>query len=302
MNIVSFSKPNESVRSASTSASGIFRGLLGNVGSHVLGPSEGPNTEVLEEHVYKLEQENNVLREELESKISENEQLVMDSCDMKRVLCELESQLRSLSNLHSRCESEAARREQTIQRMTEESVTLRGKLERRDLDADKLRRDFELQSDSHSRLRTEATELRMRLDSVAAIKADLESQVSQLSGKTIQLEAIVDQLRGELKHASTESSWLQHKLESETVSKKSLHLQVEKLEDEMKLLAALQSSSGGGGSSSISLPPSLIPSEPSVSAYCGTRACCERAQYYRDQCRNMEHSLRLLQTKLLHHV
>jgi chromosome segregation ATPase len=286
MKTVSGPTPTDSVRSSSTTASGIFRGLLGNMGSHVLGSAEGPTLQDLQDRISYLENENGVLKEELEAKISENENLVIENSEVRRSLRETESRLKCIDEVHSQCEEESTRRDSELQKLNTDKITLMSQLDRLELECDSLRRDLNLQNDTVSRLRQESQTCRVQLDSVTELKVSLESQLGQLQESSSRTEAVRHHLDSDLKASQHENRTLQSELETSHVTQKSLQLRLDKLEEEMRLMSVVRTT----------------PSAPTISTTRTTHPpdpCCDRAEYYRDKCRNMEHSLTQIRAKFL---
>ena len=91
------SQTSEPPQSVSTSAAGIFRGILGNVGTTVVGGG-GQSVSALEAKIRNLIEELGVVQEELESKITENEHLVMDNCETRREKREAEAALEGMQS------------------------------------------------------------------------------------------------------------------------------------------------------------------------------------------------------------
>jgi len=281
-------------RSMTSTASGIFRGLLTNVGSTVVGGINQGTHNQMESKIEELMREIGVLQEELESKIAENERLVIEGSEIRREQRELEAKFSSIEKSLVEGNQERSQIESKMVKLQSEKDKLNVLNETNEITIDSLRRDIELQSEQLAKYRSLYENVSSQLSEHVAKNSLLESELRELRSNASISESLLDQLRSELSSTERERSEIQQALSAEKIQNQSLTLQVKQLEDEISIsIATAQVAHHPPPSPTSRLSPRMLPAEGCRG---GGEPCCYRSEYYVNRCKNLEHALKLVKT------
>jgi regulator of replication initiation timing len=280
------SDPN---RSANSTAGGIFRGLLTNVSSSVVGGIGQSGNQQLEQKIEELMREIAVLQEELESKISENERLVIEGSEVRREKRELEVKCSSLEKSLVEGNRERSDMESKMVKLKSEKDKMHVINETNEITIDSLRRDMELQNEQLGKYRSLYENLSSQLSELTARNSLLESESREYKSNASISESLLDQLRSELSESERSRTELEHAFSEEKILNQSLSLQVKQLEDEISIsIATSQVAHHPPPSPSSRFSPRTVPE----GCRGGGDPCCYRSEYYITRCKNLEHALK----------
>ena len=267
----------------------MFRGLLGSVGSSV-GGGGSSSVATLEAKVRQLTADMAVLQEELESKIVENEQLVMDNCECKRERRDAEQRADDMVSEMARLrESDSVMRAQ-VEKISQEKSVLVERLETSDIKMDALNREIQLQAESVHKLKGSVDSLTHQLDEVSSNKAFIELELREVKSALTVAESKLAHTIGQFTQSDTERASLQSELSTVKAKNESLNLRITQLEEELCV-------------ASIQAGPVLAEDDDESSGdlpKCGgdPQPCCYRSEYFRDKWRNSELNLKGVSGKL----
>lgn len=279
----------DQTQSVTSAASGIFRGLLSNVGTSVSGMNTSASISTLENKIKQLSDELQVLQDELESKIQENEHLVMDICETKREKREAEVKLADMRTEMDRLVQADASMRSDLDKILCEKNLIVEKLESSEIKIDGLRREVELQNEILQKFRNQNESLDSRLSIEASAKAGLELEVRDLKTNLVVTESKLDQCSRQLAESLTVRNDLQEKLLDEEAASAALKLRIAELEEESSI-ATLSMTSG------LSTP---VENDSIPRCDIGNPLpCCYRSEYFRDKYKNTEMALRATTARL----
>jgi hypothetical protein len=285
--------PTDANRSVATTAGGIFRGILNNVGSTVVGGMSSGASNQWEHKVAELSNEVGVLQEELESKIAENERLVIEGSDLRRDIRELTTKCSSLEKSLVSGNQERAEMEAKLVKAKSEIDKLRVLNETGEITIDSLRRDSELQNEQLAKYRSLYENVSSQLSELVSKNSLHESELRELRSSAAISESLLDQLRSELSVCERERNELQQYLSAEKAQNQSLSLRVQELEDEISVSMA---------TSSVAHLPPPSPSNRVLSPSAGMEpcgpgdACCYRSEYYQTKCKNLQLAIKTIKS------
>ena len=250
---------------ASSTSSGMFRSFLNNVGT-VVGTSNTVGLS-LDHRVRALTEEVGVLQEELESKILENERLVMGSSEIRRALQISEDKCQSMeievsgyadrfSNLSSELELALRSTNQLCVEKEKSDILLDGYKRELELNAERIH----LLVESNKDLKNKDNELKASL-----------TQISEISSKLSLAESRCEQFYSKLKIEQSQMNLIQTQLTNEQALTKSLNVRIEQLEEQLAIVAVSESFE------------EVIP--------CNNDPCCYKSEYYQGRCKNLEAAL-----------
>jgi chromosome segregation ATPase len=258
------------------STTGIFSGLLGSASSAAL-----------EQRIRDLSQELTILQEELESKINENERLVIESSDVKRVRWELEQKVELLETEVQAALNQKRAAVDDLERMRREKIDVVTKVEAHEINLDGLRRELVLKSE-HVRKLTSANEaLQLQFEQVSLQCAELSNELNESKTVVLQTNSKLDCLKRDYDDSESEKLRLSSELFSERAKQESLNLRIDQLEDEIAILATHKPIHGrvtSDGSSSATIPPGCEDALP----------CCPRAEYFLAKLKTADEAIRKL--------
>lgn len=279
----------DQAHSVTSAASGIFRGLLSNVGTSVSGVNTSASISALEHKIKQLSDELHVLQDELESKIQENEHLVMDICETKREKREAEMKLADMRTEMDRLVDADTSMRAELDKILCEKNQIVEKLESSEIKIDGFRREVELQNEILLKFRTQNESLDSRLSIEASAKVCLELEVRDLKTNLVVTESKLDQCSRQLAESITERNDLQAKLLNEEAASAALKLRVAELEEESSI-ATLSVASGVSTPTENDSIPRCDIGNP--------LPCCYRSEYFRDKYKNTEIALRATTARL----
>jgi chromosome segregation ATPase len=276
-----------------STAGGLFRGLLTNVGSTVVGGISQGNTHQLELRIEELMREIGILQEELESKISENERLVIEGSEVRREKRDIGTKCSSLEKSLVEGNRERSDMESKMVKLQAEKDKLHLLSETNEITIDSLRRDIELQNEQLGKYRSLYENVSSQLSDLVARNSLLQSEVREYKSNASMSESLLDQLRSEYSNSERERTELQFALSAEKVQNQSLALQVKQLEDEISIsIATAQVAHHPPPSPTSRLSPRMVPE----GCRGGGEPCCYRSEYYMTRCKNLEHALKTIKT------
>lgn len=279
----------DQAHSVTSAASGIFRGLLSNVGTSVSGVNTSASISALEHKIEQLSDELHVLQDELESKIQENEHLVMDNCETKREKREAEMKLADMRTEMDRLVDADRSMRAELDKILCEKNQIVEKLESSEIKIDGFRREVELQNEILLKFRTQNESLDSRLSIEASAKVCLELEVRDLKTNLVVTESKLDQCSRQLAESITERNDLQAKLLNEEAASAALKLRVAELEEESSIATLSVVSGVSTPTENDSLPRCDIGNP---------LPCCYRSEYFRDKYKNTEIALRATTARL----
>ena len=276
--------------SMSSTASGIFRGLLGTVGSSAPG-SHTPMTSnpALEQRMRELEQELSVLQEELESKITENERLVIECCELKRDKRDIEGKYSNLETTLVQCNRERESMFIRLEKVCTENLELVNLRDSQEIRIDSLTREIELQNENVSKYKSLSDQSVAQISGLLSNKETLESDLRETRNTLSITESMFDQFKSEFSTSSKQCTELQNSLSYERAINKSLSLRIQQLEEDISISVAV-----------IPVPEVQLPTADSIPKCEGEYSpCCHRAEYYQSRCHNLEYSLKAIKSKMM---
>lgn len=264
---------------SSSGSGGIFRGFLSSV-----TPASVSNT--LEQKVQQLSNEVAVLQEELESKINENERLVMESSDIKRDKRNVETKLEKAEADLERAINERRCAMDDTERMKRDKSEFTLKIGEYEVQVDSLRREVVLLNETIKRLQTNGEYLQSQFQNEQALNSKLDEGLKEAKTSLVQLESRFGQSLKDLTNSESDRARLQAELINEKAKEESLRLRISQLEEELSISAMHRP--GGPEFSHKKCDLEMIPSctdEPV--------ACCYRSEFFQSKLRTAEEALRL---------
>lgn len=267
----------ESAQASSGSTTGIFRSFLNNVGTSVAGGGSAPSVSSLENRIKKLSEEVCVLQEELESKILENERLVIESSDVKREMREIEDRC----NLREKEVSEAGWKltdlmSQLDQVLRQNSVLSQQK-ETDDIKVDSLRREVELGRELVTQVRESNSNLSRKLEQAEAELRLTAQDLRELRAAFAGSQSKADQYQRQASESEMRSNQLMEEMFQQKTLLASQELRMKQLEDELAVRIA---------TSSQARQERLASATP-----CHDDPCCYRSEHFQARCRTLEASI-----------
>ena len=281
------------IRSVTSTASGLFRGLLSNVGSTVANGMGTGNPSQLEQKLTELSNEVTVLQEELESKIMENERLVIEGSELRRELREFSTKCSSFEKSLVEGNQERADMEAKLVKAKSEIDKLRVLNETSEITIDSLRRDSELQNEQLAKYRSLYENVSSQLSELVAKSSLHDSELRELRSSAAISESLLDQLRSELSVCERERHELQQYLTAEKTQNQSLSLRVQELEDEISISVATAQVAHFP-------PPSptnrVLSPSAGLEPCCPGDPCCYRSEYYQLKCKNLQLAVKTMKS------
>jgi chromosome segregation ATPase len=260
--------------SNSATSSGLFRGLLGGYGN---------SSAETDGRIKEMSNQLSVLQDELESKITENETLVIESSELKRTKRELEIRLESLEN-QLRSSNDAAKSAiDEMERLRRDKNNLSTKLEGNEIQIDSLRRDLALQIELCRKLQVTNDSLQTQVDQETEARKQAENALRETKTSLIESDSKLSCLSKDLESNEAEKQKLLRELLNEKAKQESLNLRIDQLEDELSVM-------------SIRRRPTVVPPNEDMSIPpCGDNMvpCCYRSEYYLSRLKTAEEALRM---------
>ena len=284
---------NQAISTVST-ASGIFRGLLNNVSGSIVGLNPSQTNPVYEARIKSLEEQLSVLQEELESKILENERLVMDCCETRREQRDAELRVKEASSEieSGRIQLEKFRGDFT--KLEREKSALAERVESGEITIDGLRREIQLQGESSLKTRGVMEGLNQRVSELSLKVCELESEKRDHSHSLSIAESRISFLTQKLEESASARSQLAQELAKERSRGEAMSIKVAQLEEDISVVS-LQSTTAASSPGEELDEDSLV--YPSCKGDVLPRPCCYRAEHYLSQFRTSEMALKSLSAK-----
>ena len=257
-----------------SAASSMFRGILGGY---------GPSVVDLESKIKDLSNEVSVLQDELESKIAENESLVIDCSDMRRQNREVEQKLESFRIELENCVRAKESAIDEMERFKRDKVDLSTRLEGYEIQIDGLRRDSVLQTEQTRKLQSANESIQISLDQEISLRKSCELELRELKTAMMEAESKLTCLSRDLFGSDAEKQRLAAELFSERTKQESLNLRIDALEDELSIASIPRTSPVIGRDDTSSLP--ACNDQPG--------ACCHRSEYFLSRLKTVEEALRM---------
>jgi chromosome segregation ATPase len=240
-----------------------------------------------EARISQLTQDLAVLQEELESKILENERLVMESCEVRRAKREVELKVEEIETEIAQARESASLARSEMAKIEGEKKDLSSRIESYEIQIDELRREIMLQQEASKRTHSLTELLEARLAHMTSHSADVEADLRQTKSNMAAMEARLAQTQRSLEISESERMRNSHEVIHERAKAESLAVRVAQLEEELSI-ASMQTS--------VSATPFVDDSVPA----CGGDPvpCCYRSEYFRDKFKGCKSDLRRMQEKL----
>lgn len=265
---------------SSSGSGGILRGFLSSV-----APVSGANYN-FEQKVQQLSNEIGVLQEELESKINENERLVMESSDIKREKSNVEFKLEKAEVDLERALNERRCALDDTERMKRDKAEFTMKIGDFEVQVDSLRREVVLLNETIRRLQTNGDHLQSQLLNEQTLNCKLDESLKEAKKSLVQLESRLSQSLKDLTNSESDRSRLQAELMNEKVKEESVRLRISQLEEELSIAAMHRS--GGPEFSYKKSDNAVVPA-----CYDEPVACCYRSEFFQSKLKTAEEALRL---------
>ena len=204
-----------------------------------------------------------ILQEELESKIAENERLVMDSCELEREKKRILAKVESMETEISQFGDKIFQLTQQVELAKKAQEQMGADKQRAEIRADSLARELELNSEQVTQLISENLELKDKESELNVLRTDF----TKLHNKLVLAES-------KAKHSESELIRIEKKSNSEKAVAHANSVRIDQLLEQVAIYRA----------ATVTDSPS-----PNLTS-CTAAPCsgCARAEYYQARCRNLE--------------
>lgn len=271
--------------------SGIIRGILSNVGGSLVGGSQLRGESVFEERLSTLQETVAVLQEELESKILENERLVMDCSETRRVCRDAESRLEEALSERKSTSVQLEKFRSDIVKLENDKSCLVEKVESCEITVDGLQREIQLQGESSIKMRGVTEGLNQRISEFSCAVTRLEGENRDLKSLLNLSESKLGWTIKRLEEAEAQRRSLEQDLVKERSTGDSLSSRIARLEEDLSV-ALLHTTSGRPSDNEIDEN-----ALPSCNGDLLPKPCCYRAEHYLSLFRTADLAVRSLSSK-----
>jgi len=271
---------------------GLFRGIFNNVSGSIVGGTNFQGTRILEERIKSLEDNLNILQDELESKIIENERLVMDCSEARREKRAAELRLEEAGDEVKSGRAQVEKYKSDFGRLERENSSLVAKLESSEITVDGLKRELQLQSEASVKTRSVAEALSQRVSELTAMHASLGKENGDLRSLLVSADSRAQASLKKLEESQAEHSHVVQCLAKERSRGETLGLRISQLEEDLSVMS-LQSTGASSPAGELE-DNNMLPS-------CGgdifPKPCCYRSEHFLSLFRTADLAAKTLASK-----
>lgn len=217
-----------------------------------------------------------ILQEELESKIAENEHLVISTSELLRDKRELENLCSSVQTEKEKLQAKVAALAEQLELAQKSTHSLQNEKAKNEIVIDALKREIELCNQKNCVLLETETLLAKSETTIT----DLKSQIDHFQSHVIRLEAQCEQTNAQMLKFQSHSELLERSLVAEKSEAQARQFRIDQLVEQIAILQAATSRNSGEKNAA-----QFPPCNPGI-------PCCYRAEYYQTRSSNFEAVLR----------